>query len=475
MSKGMNNNVISKIFEVENDKELLNYVTYDKVPIWMISRYHLLYRLAGGKLLGYESENRNRKFSAKIIKNIMRTAVYNLTHKSITKDKTIYLYTTNRKTLVDKKYFNRYVDQLYDIYPEDSVVFEQPLLDWDWPFPRINNTVYFDTIGRIKGEIFSRLSYKRDYNEVYKMIKYFNARLIQICGMGLDKEEIKLHTNYIARLIVSMRYQSLWLERKLTSKTKVVVMVGAGFPFYYFLNRMLKEKEIISVELQHGYISKNNFMYNYAEKIVHDKRVQQGLPEYMLTYGSWWNGQMNCPIVKVPIGNPYREYCRNRIRKKNSYNRSITVIGTTGENINSYFELIEYLGFTNYKIKFRPHPGDLDKAKRKVKENKSKIEIDDNPEIYETLSNTSILIGEVSTVLFEAIGIVNKILVWQTKYTNAYLPDHPFESFSSYKQLKEILLINKKVDYSVDDFWEKNWKESYQRFIKSTGVKNEYK
>ena len=61
------NSLISIIFEIENDEKLLDYMTYDGAPIWMIGRYHLLYKIVGGRLLGYESSNRDRKISIKMM------------------------------------------------------------------------------------------------------------------------------------------------------------------------------------------------------------------------------------------------------------------------------------------------------------------------------------------------------------------------------------------------------------------------
>ena len=462
------NSLISIIFEIENDEKLLDYMTYDGAPIWMIGRYHLLYKIVGGRLLGYESSNRDRKISIKMMAHILKAAAYSLKNRNINKGKKIFLYATNRKTMIGGKYFNRYVDSLYSVYPDDSLVIEQSLLDWEWPFPRVYQAVYFDTIGRITGEIESRLFYKKDYAEVYRMLVYFNSRLFAICGIKLGEDEIKATAVYLSRLIVTTRFQSAWLQSKVTAQSGVVIMVGAGFPFYYFLNRMLKNKNIISVELQHGYITKNNFMYNYASKIAGDERVRNGLPEYILTYGSWWNEQMNCPMKKISIGNPYHEYCKEHIRRGKKDNNRITIIGT-GENTASYIQLTEYLTtcFSDFCIKFRPHPGELSKVKDMVGNGREHIELDDGPEIYTTLSDTSIIIGEVSTVLFEAIGIVNRIIVWNTAYAKAYLPDHPFECFSTYEELKDLIQKDQGIKYTDNEFWEKNWKEAYQNFIKS--------
>lgn len=456
---------------MENDAKLLDYVTYDGVPVWMMSRFYLLYHIVGAKLYGYSPAVRDRKVSPGMLKNMLHTAFHNAGFQKKIKEKEIILYAINRKTIVDGKYFNRYVDQLYSVYPDNSLVIEQPLSDWEWPFPRNYQEVYFDTLGRIMSEVTGRLFYQKDYVQVCKMLRYFNYRLKKVCAIGLEQEELKAAASYLAGLTGAMRCQAGWLEKKLTRKTKAVIMIGAGFPYYYFMNRMLKEKHVISIELQHGYLSKNNPMYNYAEHIVHDPRVTYGLPDYFLTYGGYWNRQMNCPVRKIALGNPYHDYCKKTMMKCEESKKKIVIIGS-GENIGGCIRLTEYLGthFPDFNISFRPHPGQLQKVRRMLAKRRLKTELDENPEIYDTLRTAPILIGETSTVLFEAIGMAERILVWSTKYSDVYMPDHPFETFSTCEELKKLLRTQRASDYPNCEFWQKNWEENYRNFAESIHV-----
>lgn len=82
------------------------------------------------------------------------------------------MYSTNRKTIINDKFYNRYVDQLFEQFSSKSVVIEQALIDWEWPFPRKNEMIYFDTLGRITGELKGRLQYKKDYNTVRELLDY---------------------------------------------------------------------------------------------------------------------------------------------------------------------------------------------------------------------------------------------------------------------------------------------------------------
>lgn len=462
-------NLASAIFEVENDTHLLDYKTYDGVPIWMISRWYLLQDIIGGKLLDYESPERMRSVNTKMINYIFKTAKYNFSHKEMFNAKSIFLLATNRKTLINNKYYNRYVDHFYEEYPEQSLVIEQAPLDWEWPFPRVNADVYFDAIGRVEGEIRSRFYYKKDYVKVCEMLMLFCKRVKLLFDIRIQNKEFEYIAIYISKLIVSMRYQSIWLNKKLTKDTKVVIAVGSGFPHYYFTNRMLRRRGIISVELQHGYITKNNIMYNYADVLVNKAQVKAGIPDFILTYGEWWNSQMNCPIKKVSIGNPYHEYCIKKISQVSKKNRNILIIGV-GENTRDYISLAAFLrkNIKDYHTKFRPHPGEMIKAIKIINEGGYSIELDKNIDIYTTLANTSIIIGEVSTVLFEAIGIVNRIIVSNTKYTHTYLPEHPFETFNTGEDLVKKINNPYNCKYFENEMlWAECWKENYRKFIDS--------
>lgn len=463
-------NLAAIIFELENDRHLLDFKTYDNIPVWMIGRWYLLHDIIGGILLNYKSPRHFRTINFKMIGFLINVLAYNLTHKSNLKKKSIVLYSTNRKTIINDKFYNRYVDLLFEQFSSKSVVIEQALIDWEWPFPRKNEMIYFDTLGRITGELKGRLQYKKDYNTVRELLDYLKKRMNLLTNISLSDNEWTIIAIYLSKLIVAMRFQAEWLGRRIDKETKMVIAVGAGFPYYYFTNKLLKSRGIVSVELQHGYITKNNIMYNYAEKIVNDSRVVDGLPDYILTYGDWWNRQMNCPIKKISIGNPYHELCVKNIEKIKKNNQDIVIIGV-GENTREYIKLSEYLSgnLKNYHIKFRPHPGEKNMALKLMQEEQININLDKNIELYQTLQATSIIIGEVSTVLFEAVGIVDRVLVWNTKYSQAYLPEHPFETFSSYEELVEKINSKNTLIYNRgDEFWCDNWEEKYIHFIKSS-------
>lgn len=74
-----------------------------------------------------------------------------------------------------------------------------------------------------------------------------------------------------------------------------------------------------------------------------------------------------------------------------------------------------------------------------IKDQGVAINIDSNVEVYDTLKESEIIISEISTVLFEAVGIVKRILVWQTEYSKKYFPNPPFETFENDEELVELI------------------------------------
>lgn len=463
------NDPTSAIFEIENDPHLLDFTTTDGIPIWMMARWYILHDVVGGKLLGYKSPEHFRKIDADMVLFLIKAACYNLKNKSKLKDKKVCLYSTNRKTLLDGKYYNRYVDQLYESFSNESVVIEQAMIDWCWPFPRKNEDVYFDTWGRVFSEIKAKFEYKKEIQNVSEMVRYLKDRVSLITGIEFTDKEYNEIVVSVSKLIVVMRNQADWFCRKIDNKTtRIAIIVGAGFSYSYYMNKKLKDMGITSIELQHGYITTNNIMYNYAENIATDSRVIAGLPKYIFTYGEWWSRQMNCPAKKVAIGNPYHDLCIEHFDFSKQCNCTIVVIGI-GENTEGYIELTKYIkdNLPTYDVKFRPHPGEKNIVIKKMEQMGIEINLDVNDEIYKTLSETSFVVGEASTVLFEAAGIVKNILVWNTAYTKAYMPNHPFETFETKEDLLT-RITNRNTLHNVgfgEELWSIDWNINYRRVI----------
>ena len=133
-------------------------------------------------------------------------------------------------------------------------------------------------------------------------------------------------------------------------------------------------------------------------------------------------------------------------------------------------ELSEQL--PDYEVVFRPHPGEVNNTRRILQENNIDIKLDDISEVYDSLEKTSIVVSEVSTVLFEAIGIADEIVVLNTDYSQSYLPNHPFKVCNTANDIADIAKHNDKQSaYSKDMIWADCWEKNYLEFLSEVGIK----
>jgi hypothetical protein len=96
----------------------------------------------------------------------------------------------------------------------------------------------------------------------------------------------------------------------------------------------------------------------------------------------------------------------------------------------------------------------------------SAVVIDESPDLYASLGTAVAVIGETSTALFEAIGIVPRVFVWDTPKSRFYLGDHPFERFAGVEELAAMVAVPRAATrVPADDVWAEGWDERFQRFV----------
>jgi len=97
-----------------------------------------------------------------------------------------------------------------------------------------------------------------------------------------------------------------------------------------------------------------------------------------------------------------------------------------------------------------------------------KVYIDDGEDIYESFSTARAVVSEISTGLFEAIGIVDKIFVLAGPSARFSLPQHPFVEFDGSNDLVEKLADDSIGGPKIEDLnsvWMPNWQDNYMRFL----------
>lgn len=456
----------NKIILLENDENLLSYKTYDDIPVYLIAKSYLIYEKVMPKVMNLEVTGNDRRIGLNSFAFLLRAFFHNAVNYRKFKKSKIVLYTVNRDTVINGKYFNRYTDFFAEVFENDTMTIESTPLDWKWSYPRHNQRVMFEGCGRVYSTIMGKLFYKRDLDISKSFISYFNERMMSIFHVSFNSDMCDEMSLYISRKISEMRFYTKWLKRIIPASAQCVIMIGGSYPHFYPINKMLKSKNIITSDIQHGFITRNNPVYCYSEKIAQSQEVKEGSADYFLTYGTWWNGQIHNPSQKVSVGNPYRDYCISRLQKKEQ-NR-ILVVGC-GANTTQYIDWTIKLTelFPNYSVVYRPHPGEKGETVKIIKEKNLNIELDSIPEIYDSLANSYVVISEISTVLFEAIGICEYVFVMNTDYSRHNLPENPFVVCNN---LEDLLYMVGDEKYKTSDticqgLWMEDGINKYSKFI----------
>ena len=464
----MRDMISTKLHALENDRGLLSFRTDDDIPVYLMAKSHLVYENVMPLVMDMKLADDDRRINTAALRFLAKAVCHNIVTRNRYNQSEIVLYVPSRPVLIDGLWVNRYSDLLAEEYRDKSLTIEQTSKNWLWPFPRKNERVLFDGMMNAVSSITAKIFRSKDREVIIEFLQYYNQRLNGLFGKCFSENEIERLAGTIDRIIQRARYQANWLDKTLPDSTKLLIMVGASYPNSYPITKRMKDRGIKVADLQHGFITKTNAVYSYAEEILHSAEAKAGAADYFLTYGDWWNDQILNPSTKVSIGNPYREYSVARV-KINPSDR-ILIIGC-GSNTEKCIQLAETIEreIDGYQVVFRPHPGEIEMAKSIISEKGYQVKLDTIKEVYESLAITKVVISEMSTVLFEAIGICKKIIILDTDYSRLYLPDNPFTKCDSkesvIRTLKETNECANETSYEIEKVWKENWKYNYRTFV----------
>jgi hypothetical protein len=126
-------------------------------------------------------------------------------------------------------------------------------------------------------------------------------------------------------------------------------------------------------------------------------------------------------------------------------------------------------------VVFRPHP--LQRAAVLAKHSEGVVDsfqVDTHPDIYKSFQEAGAVVGEVSTGLFEAIGLVPKIFIWNTAKARLSYPTHPFHRFSDVSELARLMIddsAGRVSSQGISSIWAPNWERNYLEFIEKANLR----
>lgn len=469
---------IADLLEIENLEEIFQeHCSTTRIPIWVFIRITIFRKVLKDLYYGSNITELNQSYSkfSKVRTLIQSSLLNSLNHKKKSYKFSIMLSGWGLIE-IDGKHKDRLGGDFYEIYPDNTIVLSE-LGNWMVPRKRFYSDIYYTASADWLLRTLARIKVRSiHYKQSKKIIDFFILQLNKKITWQIDNNYKDYLINFLAKKIAASPY-IIDFYQKLFVKHDIKVLLKEDGCFGHSANVIYaaKSASVIPVEFQHGAISLGHDGYNFGNKMFSNPNFINTLPNYFLSYGEWWNNQTNIPCQKVIIGCPSRDSLKKN-NQKNNQKKLILVIGDgldTEKYLNLCRNIYKFINADRFKLSFRPHPMEREALlKLKIP---TGCNIDTSEDLYDVLSKTFIIISEISTVLFEAIGIVDNIYCWYTQKAKFAYPDIPFNTFYEFSELRMLLESDfeeiEKEYINENLFWAPNWKKNYINFIDSLKIK----
>ena len=470
---------LDDILTIEDSSDVLEICCPDTgIPLWSTIRSvymrtimeDLLY---AGSMPMMHSSGMGGIFKA--VKALTKSFAHNkIKIRSITGQFPIVLMSTGpRLVRNDGQYFNCLGDYFISTYPDRTLAIED-LFNWRWPFPRKYSNILMHSPLRVEGAIKGRFRsshFRSQARDLVNLVSERASRFLAIDLVPQKKQRLELLCA-IGSASLLPRYQRY---KKILSKSgaQILIKEEACYGGADNVSAMLAAKHlgIVTAEYQHGAISKGHDAYNYSPTLRASEKYSALFPDYVLVYGAWWGRQVNVPVSIVPIGNPHRTEMLRSMMVSPGERRQVLVLGD-GIDTDIYLKLCNDLAnsITNrYQVIFRPHPLERASVSANYPEGfAGRVRIDSNQDVYDSFKEAGAVVSEVSTGLFEAIGVVQKVFIWDTPKARFSYPVHPFRGFSDASELAHLILdegAGRVNHQQMESIWAPNWRSNYRDFI----------
>jgi hypothetical protein len=227
---------------------------------------------------------------------------------------------------------------------------------------------------------------------------------------------------------------------------------------------------IVTAEIQHGFLSREHPCYNMAPGYIEaGKRTL--LPDYLLTYGPFWQKDLQTPAQLVTVGHPTLLETAHLLRSSSGRSKIRILIISQPAYIETLLNFARSLASQSSgraSVCVRPHPNDDRTLFRDLAGSGATV---DEGALYQSLAAATCVIGVNSTTLFEALAFGCKVAVFDVKgLTTASMPRSIFPHLSApdeFLSFAEGADGNARDDI-MDEIWNPHWRKAFQQFVRET-------
>ncbi len=466
---------LADLLMIENTPELLALrCSRTDIPVWPILRIAFLRQIMGDMLFGSGTtapplERSSWRASGILARAILQDAT-SIFRRKLRSDMLIHTDAIGDEVR-GGRWFNRYADPFGDL-PSGQAVVLTDMFAWQWHQPRHNKRVFHHAPIQIGAALAARLPGNGASTKLAEAVTALACeRADALLGWDMGAPRRAAFVAWAARKIggLSFRYDAY---RRLLDRVQPRLLLGlAGcYGAHAPLIAAARDRDVVTAEFQHGAISAGHDAYNFAPAVFTDEGYRRTLPQYLLTYGEWWNAQIHAPVECVTIGYPMRAEKVARMGVPGKDRRTVLVLAD-GIEFDLYVDLAHTLARavagTGLEVVLRPHPLERRSVVERYGQQVGEIRLDLVHDIYASFSTTHTIVSEVSTGLFEAVGLVDRIVLLNTVKARFAYPAHPFDTADTMQDVIDLISgeIPPSPAVAAHAVWAPEWSERYAWFL----------
>lgn len=463
----MEDNLTEMFLNFEEERQLFSRSIHN-IKYWQMIRFELFEEVQKEKLNHGDHHpdlQKNKKASVKSALQLLKNSVGYSNNWSTIKGK-ILLSAACRKRSCQS-------ELLLKMYKGDMVFLDRPYNFGHLLRNEKYDFVYPDLIELIRGGaiVFSnRLPFIK--KRVREEIRDWVADLNNTFQTSIDLDFICGRVTYsIVSFIILNRYFYKHLKK---NKPRLILITPYYENFNLALIHTAKRMGIKTVELQHGYISKDHLAYNY--KTLHNEY----LPDAFIMFGEYWRDAILFPDKKrIYIGGSIELEQELKLQKKDESqepdNQVFMVVSQAAYADVLYpfavelADLLEKQG-RPYKIIYKLHPSEGISWKELHPDYQDSRIVFSCDNIYNVINEASVQIGINSTAIFEGAAFGLKTFIIDCKYLKegdmSQFCDKGFASLVS--SAKDVVcgLDTDNNPLDTDYIWGKNASDQVRQIIK---------
>jgi len=344
-----------EFFELDDEIIKNKFIIKEKnLMIWPLARWIVLthiIRKRNNLTVAQASQNKLSLNTLTYIYNSLKYAPHRLN-----KTYNIFYYVSARGRLNNKN-FNIGADYYSSLLPKTLVIDASHRGYYYIPDNTDNfATKEYDELKAFLLYQVRKLFSKKNNYSIERFVKFLKVK-VNIEADFAKKVRKKLYFYYYGYDFYRSYLTNLF--KKLNPKVIFVRTASYG-GFKSVLLKTAKENGIIIGEFQHGSISEGHMAYNYGDSIFKSKNYKNYIPDYILTFGDYWNDKIKIPSKKITIGNPHFYESIKKYKDIKEQKNSILII-SQGTITDKFVKIAKYLSekLHNYRILFKLHPGEV--------------------------------------------------------------------------------------------------------------------